>query len=131
MAKRLSLGQWVDDSWRLRISAAGYNVDSTTLTDMQILFDSSLPGYGVVCQTGTFSMNTATTYSNTKIVSWPSVGFKPMVYVLVGPSNARMPFMNQADPIRLRVNNDGLYLTGKPVKTMTLYYAMLNMQVAA
>ncbi|WP_276122573.1 hypothetical protein [Pararhizobium qamdonense] len=130
MGKRLSFGQWVDGSWRLRVSAAGFDVD-TALADMRIVFDSSLNGYGVVCQTGTFNMNTATTYANTKIVSWANVGFKPVVYTLFGPTNARKTYLSQQQDIRLRVNNDGLYLTGKPGVTTLLYYAMLNQQVAA
>lgn len=129
MANRVLLGQFAAGDYRVRISAPGQNVLSTTLTKNQILFDSELAGYGVVYKTGTFSLAASTTYSAQKLVSWTSIGYVPVVYMLVGASNARKAFIPMT--FQLGIRADGIYATGTTgTAAQTVWYAVMTMRGA-
>lgn len=122
MVKRVSLGRWVDGTYRLRVSANGYDVDSTTLTKDQIIFDSSLNGYGPVYLSGSFSIG-ASTYSNALVAAWPDLGYIPNVRIIIRPAatydSKGYPFRggiaNDASDtvgLRFRITSSGIRLNG-------------------
>lgn len=78
MVKRLSLGKWIDGSMRLRISAPGFDVDSPSLTKDQLVFDSTLSGYGPVFSSGTFTID-GRSYSNQQVAAWPTLPSIPVI----------------------------------------------------
>lgn len=82
MTKRVSLGLWpYDDSYRLRVSAPGQNVDSN-LSISNLIFDSSWSNRALIYQAGFVSIASSKTYSSlTKIVSWTSLGYIPLTWV--------------------------------------------------
>ncbi len=129
MANRVNFGAWTDGSMRLRISAPTFDVMSTTLTYDKIHFDSTLDGYGVVLQSGTFTLPAGTAYTNSRRVTWSTLSFKPTVHLLFGASDARRSAYGDNN-ISLSIGNDGIYATGTAGAAIVVYYAMINAQVA-
>lgn len=131
MVNRVSLGRWVDGTFRLRVSAPGYNVDSTTLTRKQIIFDSYIGGYGIILQSGTFSVADNASYSNTRVITWSLLDVIPAVYMLVSASGSGRKIFHTMSGFQVRIGKDGIYLTGTATEPMVFYYATVNTGVGA
>lgn len=119
MVKRVSLGRWVDGSYRLRVSAPGYNVDSTTLTPSQIVFDSTMTGTGFILMSGTVSTPGLSASPLVKVVSWASLGYVPAVHIAYPYSYQGIDYycdfygpVSYNVPCNLIVKADGIYLSG-------------------
>lgn len=126
MVKRVSLGQWVDGTYRLRVSAPGYDVDSTALTRRQIIFDSYLGGYGIVLQSGTFYVPVNSSYSGVKIISWPTLDVIPVVYMLVSASWGDRKTFHTMSGFQVWVGAEGIYVNGTATEDLVFYYATVN-----
>ena len=97
MVKRLSLGKWVDSSYRLRVSMAGYDVDNTSLTASQLIFDSTWSQTGFIILSGSFVIGGSVVFSSfTKVVSWTSLGYTPIVYLGATFTETGTPYWEDA-----------------------------------
>jgi hypothetical protein len=108
MVKRVSLGKWIDNSYRLRVSAPGFDVDNPSLTPNQLIFDSQTTGYGMVVQTGQAVISGAGT-----IVTFPSLGYIPAVHIQYVNGNVYKTFYGVNNTaVNLVVTQNSLIATG-------------------
>ena len=108
MTKRVSLGQWIDGSYRLRVSAPGFDVDNPSLTPNQLIFDSQTTGYGMVLLRGQAYIGGAGT-----IVTWPALGYIPAVHIQYLNGNVyRTYYCNGDNQVNLVVTQNSLVATG-------------------
>ncbi|WLR91010.1 hypothetical protein [Shinella zoogloeoides] len=131
MTGRVSLGKYVDGTHRLRVSAPGFNVDDPGLIGQQVVFDSYIGGHGMIIMSGTFAVSGGAGYANTKLVSWPALNARPLVYMLVSVDGGRRKTFHSMSSFKMKVGNDGIYADGAPSSSMVFYYAALNVAVGA
>lgn len=125
MAKRVSLGRWIDGSYRLRVSAPGFDVDNPSLTPNQLIFDSQTTGYGMIIQSGQAYVGGAGT-----VVTWPALGYTPAVHIQYVNGNVyRNYYSNGFNEIYLAVTQNALIASG-PWAGVTLRYIIFSYRVS-